>query len=853
MGEAYKCDRCGALGNKSRICRALNAFPGTCGTCGAHGHTARHYRTTPRTRTHKNTVVASLHDPPACQEHYSSVPPPVAWLQQEGGLVMQGGTQQWNGGGVGGGAQQWDGGGAGGGEPHWDGGGVGDDGQPKPRSGGAGGAYEGGPLSSTIDSQAPASSEQQVEWPTLFVAHLTSLGKWHALSVGGGLVRPTRPGSKILIGDSAASIHCTGDSALFYNKRPPAPDEKYLIIGDGKKMEVQFFGCVDVVMHCAEDVAVTLRNVAFVPGVPFDLCSFNVIQEEHVITLDHEGAHMLDGRVFFRKEKFGNYVEATRVARHEKPPALAAAVLRPGRQRWIDINDLHCSLGHAHDTVLRETARQMGINVTGRLGYCDGCAGGKGIRKAVAKSTSCRAEKRMQRLYADLAGPMPTSTGGARYCLMIVDDATNMGWPVFLPDKSAATVTLGFRTFLAAVNAYGQPECLRTDNASEFTNAEFQRLMVDNNIRREFTSVDGPKRNGRVERKLALVAEGGHAAFLEFQTMFDGVEFPAKALNYERTWPEAWTWMCDALNLMARVDEKPGMMCSFEKFHGRPYRGPVLPYMMPGRHKVKRAAKSEPKGEPCFYLNSGNDHASDCSKIMLSPSGIASYSTDVTWGYRRAPFGGGTAIAGSPSPAKGGAVSDPAQQSQAPRGFEVWYQPSTPSTGVTPESSPTPLPAASSVPQQQKPTSATVASPESLPVFIPPAPPATVAPPESSPAPPPSVEVPVQQQQQPRVSPAVTRSAARQRGGLGPQHGFVSMLAARENIAMIIADQSPPHMPAPELPSCPASELVTPDSYREACEDEHGDVWFDAMDTEFDGLYRAGTFGAVVDKRCGDT
>ena len=68
---------------------------------------------------------------------------------------------------------------------------------------------------------------------------------------------------------------------------------------------------------------------------------------------------------------------------------------------------------------------------------------------------------------------------------------------------------------------------------------------------------------------------------------------------------------------------------------------------------------------------------------------------------------------------------------------------------------------------------------------------------------------------------------------------------------MIIADQSHPHMPAPKLPPCPASELVTPQSYREACEDKHGGVWFNAMDTEYDGLYRAGTFGALVGKRGG--
>ena len=99
-------------------------------------------------------------------------------------------------------------------------------------------------------------------------------------------MRSTRPRSKILIGDSAASIRCTGDSALFYKKIFPTSDEKYLIIDDGKKMDTKFFRCIDAVVHCAEDVVVTLRNVAFVPGVPFDLYSFNMIQQEHAITLD---------------------------------------------------------------------------------------------------------------------------------------------------------------------------------------------------------------------------------------------------------------------------------------------------------------------------------------------------------------------------------------------------------------------------------------------------------------------------------------------------------------------------------------------------------------------------------------
>ena len=86
-------------------------------------------------------------------------------------------VQQWDVGGVGGGESKWGGGGVGGGEPYWDGGGMGGDvsyrdgvcvgggvqGQPEPGSRVAGEAYDGGPLSSTIESQATSSSEQQVK------------------------------------------------------------------------------------------------------------------------------------------------------------------------------------------------------------------------------------------------------------------------------------------------------------------------------------------------------------------------------------------------------------------------------------------------------------------------------------------------------------------------------------------------------------------------------------------------------------------------------------------------------------------------------------------------------------------
>lgn len=210
---------------------------------------------------------------------------------------------------------------------------------------------------------------------------------------------------------------------------------------------------------------------------------------------------------------------------------------------------------------------------------------GEGIRKDVANATSCLAEKRLQLLYADLAGPMPASTGGIQCWLTIVDDP-KMDWLVVLPDKSTGIVTHGFRIFLATVNASGKSACLHAENTSELTKNEFRRLITDTSIRCECTTVDGPKPNGRVEWKLALVGEVGKAAFMEFRTVFDGVEFAVKAPNYGRTWPETWTWKRNALNLMTRADKKPGITWSVEDFHGRPYRAPTLPYMMPGRDTV---------------------------------------------------------------------------------------------------------------------------------------------------------------------------------------------------------------------------------------------------------------------------
>ena len=77
-----------------------------------------------------------------------------------------------------------------------------------------------------------------------------------------------------------------------------------------------------------------------------------------------------------------------------------------------------------------------------------------------------------------------------------------------------------------------------------------------------------------------------------------------------------------------------------------------------------------------------------------------------------------------------------------------------------------------------------------------------------------------------------------------PRHGLLSLMAAREGIGHILFHQAPPH-DNPPLPTRPASELPTPNSYAEACADEYSTIWRQAMDKEYRGLADAGTFGAT--------
>ena len=165
-----------------------------------------------------------------------------------------------------------------------------------------------GPLAGTFRASQDFSAEDSIIFPTLgpgFHVVIHPSRHWHALLA---LSKRRIDGAQWWVGDSGASVHGTGTMDHFYNTRPPTPEESRLIVGTGEVMQVECIGDLDIGLHCDEDVVVTLRKVSFVPGLWYELMSFNIIQETDDIVLNKTGAHMLRGRVRFDKEKNGNHV-----------------------------------------------------------------------------------------------------------------------------------------------------------------------------------------------------------------------------------------------------------------------------------------------------------------------------------------------------------------------------------------------------------------------------------------------------------------------------------------------------------------------------------------------------------------
>lgn len=115
--------------------------------------------------------------------------------------------------------------------------------------------------------------------------------------------------------------------------------------------------------------------------------------------------------------------------------------------------------------------------------------------------TDARAAAPLDRIHADLVGPLPPNLKGQRYWVTLVDDSTRHGWSLFLRTKDEAPQRI-LNWIRHAERQFGRKvKSLHTDQGGEFLNSYLQQHLQAMGVRHTYSTARTPQQNGIAEAR----------------------------------------------------------------------------------------------------------------------------------------------------------------------------------------------------------------------------------------------------------------------------------------------------------------------------------------------------------------
>ncbi|TKJ32064.1 MAG: hypothetical protein CEE38_23710, partial [Planctomycetes bacterium B3_Pla] len=140
----------------------------------------------------------------------------------------------------------------------------------------------------------------------------------------------------------------------------------------------------------------------------------------------------------------------------------------------------------------------MGMDIRQWILSCDECASRNTSRLKKAKMRKFPVGAPMERIAMDIMGPLPRSTRGNKYILVVGDYFTKWIEAYALPNQEAKTVAdVLTREFFSH---YGTPMEIHADQGRNFESAIFQEVCKIFDIRKTRTTAFHPQSDGFIER-----------------------------------------------------------------------------------------------------------------------------------------------------------------------------------------------------------------------------------------------------------------------------------------------------------------------------------------------------------------
>jgi transposase InsO family protein len=195
----------------------------------------------------------------------------------------------------------------------------------------------------------------------------------------------------------------------------------------------------------------------------------------------------------------------------------------------------HERMGHLNWDAIKRTRQNQPPLVGIQLdqsephGTCPGCIAGKDKRRTFKSSSGSRATEPLERIHADLNGPMETtSIGGHRFAAVFIDCYSRYTWIFHLKSKDKTLES--FQTLHRFVEnlTSRKLKIFHSDRGGEFMSNEFTKYLEENGIARSTSAPRTPQQNGLAER-MNLTLAGSARAMLAHSGLSKG--FWAEAMH----------------------------------------------------------------------------------------------------------------------------------------------------------------------------------------------------------------------------------------------------------------------------------------------------------------------------------
>ena len=436
-------------------------------------------------------------------------------------------------------------------------------------------------------------------------------------------------GNDIFIGDSAATSHMMNNKTGVYNLTPIRGS---VMIGNGESISCTHKGKLDVICkHRDGSMARETWDVKIVPQLNHDLFSFTKAMKEgwQMNGRWKEGGLMIELFKTARASmKFDRMIPSGSSwlmgIKTQRLVGQAHAVIEPGKS--IPMWKFHQITGHTGEHLLKTTAENMGIQITGKLEPCEVCAQAK-IRQANVPKKKQKQEPSRPgyRMFIDISSFKHKSMGRKRHWLIVVDEFSDYSHSFFLRKKSDQMVVIPI--WIKGLNSkHGiVVKNMRLDNSGENRSLQKECDRQNLGIIFEFTAPGTPQQNSVAERKIPTLM--GRSRAMMIQAGFS-------QQDKRKFWCEGISTATKLDNIMVRKERTKPPHTLFYNEDARYVKylrtlGEVAVIAISDGKKMR--SKLDTRGRTEIFVRYADDHAGNVYRFINVQMKKIILSRDVQW------------------------------------------------------------------------------------------------------------------------------------------------------------------------------------------------------------------------------